>query len=287
MSDSIMKVRDLTKDFPVREEGRFFSRKSVFRAVDNVSFDVPAGGTLAIVGESGSGKSTTARMMARLLDISSGSVELEGKDITRVEGADLHKVRQTIQVVFQDPYSSLNPRHTVERIIMAPLDYQGVKPPKGRSTMVKELMERVGLDPNASQRYPRQFSGGQAQRIGIARALALKPKVVVCDEAVSALDVSVQARVINLLKELKQDLGLSYVFIAHDLAVVRQIADDVVVMQRGQVKEAGPRDQIFDAPQDAYTQKLIAAVPKIDPEWEERRQRYMQQHPLAAATDES
>jgi peptide/nickel transport system ATP-binding protein len=163
----------------------------------------------------------------------------------------------------------------VERIIMAPLDYQGVKPPKGRHAMVGELMERVGLDPDMSQRYPRQFSGGQAQRIGIARALALNPKVVICDEAVSALDVSVQAKVINLLKELKRDLGLSYVFIAHDLAVVRQIADDVVVMQRGQMKESGPRDQIFEDPQDPYTQKLISAVPKIDPEWEERRQAFM------------
>lgn len=275
MSQAIMEVRHLTKDFPIREEGRLFSKKATFRAVDDVSFDVPEGGTLAIVGESGSGKSTSARMLARLLDISSGTVSLEGEDITHVEGARLQAVRRTIQVVFQDPYSSLNPRHTVERIIMAPLDYQGVKPPQGRARMVKELMERVGLDPDTSQRYPRQFSGGQAQRIGIARALALKPKVVVCDEAVSALDVSVQAKVINLLKELKTDLGLSYVFIAHDLAVVRQIADDVVVMQKGQVKESGSRDQIFDSPQDPYTQTLISAVPKINPEWEERRRAFL------------
>jgi peptide/nickel transport system ATP-binding protein len=180
-----------------------------------------------------------------------------------------------VQVVFQDPFSSLNPRHTVEKIIAAPLDYQGITPKQGKRALVRELLERVGLNPDHAQRYPGQFSGGQAQRIGIARALAVSPKLVICDEAVSALDVSVQARVINLLNELQAELGLSYVFIAHDLAVVRQIADTVAVMSRGRIVEHGERDAIFEHPQHEYTKTLLAAVPQIDPEWERERVRML------------
>ncbi|MEZ0577578.1 ATP-binding cassette domain-containing protein [Nocardioides sp. MH1] len=271
MSGPIMVVEDLCKDFAVRGQGRFLARSSTFRAVDGVSFAVPRGGTVAVVGESGSGKSTTARMLARLLEPTAGRIELDGEDVTHARGARLQNFRRHVQVVFQDPFSSLNPRHSVERIISAPLRYQGIEPPEGIGARVAELLERVGLAPEHARRFPHQFSGGQAQRIGIARALVLQPQVIVCDEAVSALDVSVQARVLELLQELQADLGLSYVFIAHDLAVVRQIADEVVVMQGGQVREAGPCESLFAAPQMAYTQELLAAVPRIPVDWERRR----------------
>lgn len=271
MSTPIMKVRNVTKEFTTRGRGAIIAEKSVFRAVDDVSFDVEAGRTLAVVGESGSGKSTTARIAARLLDATSGTVEFDGVDVTHATGAALSAFRSNVQVVFQDPFSSLNPRHTVQRIICAPLEYQGKQVPRKRALFVGELMERVGLNPDHQQRYPGQFSGGQAQRIGIARALAVGPKLVICDEAVSALDVSVQARVINLLRELQRDLGLSYIFIAHDLAVVRQIADTVAVMSQGRIVEQGERDAVFDTPQAAYTQQLLAAIPKINPEWEVAR----------------
>ncbi|HMR49436.1 MAG TPA: ATP-binding cassette domain-containing protein [Arachnia sp.] len=273
MSGPIMSVRNATKEFEVHGGGAIFAGKSVFRAVDDVSFDVEPGRTIAVVGESGSGKSTTARIAAKLLNATSGTVEFEGEDVTHAKGAALAAFRSRVQVVFQDPFSSLNPRHTVQRIICAPLEYQGKPIPGSRSTFVGDLMERVGLDPDHQQRYPSQFSGGQAQRIGIARALAVQPKLVVCDEAVSALDVSVQARVINLLRDLQRDLGLSYIFIAHDLAVVRQIADTVAVMSQGRIVEQGERDQVFDDPKDAYTKQLLAAIPQINPDWELARAR--------------
>ena len=271
MSTSIMRVRNVTKEFVIHGRGAVFSGTSVFRAVDDVSFDVERGRTLAVVGESGSGKSTTARIAAKLLDATRGTVEFDGEDVTNAKGAALAAFRANVQVVFQDPFSSLNPRHTVQRVICAPLEYQGKAIPGKRSAFVGDLMERVGLNPDHQQRYPGQFSGGQAQRIGIARALAVGPKLVVCDEAVSALDVSVQARVINLLRDLQRDLGLSYIFIAHDLAVVRQIADTVAVMSQGRIVEQGERDAVFDAPQDEYTKQLLAAIPQINPEWERAR----------------
>jgi peptide/nickel transport system ATP-binding protein len=269
--ESILTARNLTKDFVTRDDGAFGAGRNRFRAVDDVSFDVPAGRTLAIVGESGSGKSTTARIASKLLDPTQGTLRFEGEDVTRVNAHGLARFRNDVQVVFQDPFSSLNPKHTIERIISAPLDYQGITAPQGRTALVRELLERVGLNPDHAQRYPGQFSGGQAQRIGIARALAVKPKLVVCDEAVSALDVSVQAVVINLLRRLQSELGLSYIFIAHDLAVVRQIADRVAVMSQGTIVEQGDRDEIFNNPQHAYTRTLLAAVPRINPEWEQRR----------------
>jgi peptide/nickel transport system ATP-binding protein len=269
----ILLGRNLVKEFTPK--GR---RREPFRAVDDVSLSVGASETLAIVGESGSGKSTTARLLARLHDPTSGVIELDGEDVTTASGAGLASFRRSVQVVFQDPFSSLNPRHNVVEIVTAPLRYQGLSPKKDGARLVKELMERVGLNPDHSGRYPHQFSGGQAQRIGIARALAVSPRVVICDEAVSALDVSVQAQVIDLLQDLQRDLGLSYVFIAHDLAVVRNIADRVAVMSAGQIVEAGTRQQIFQNPQHNYTRRLLAAAPRINPEWDQRRKLWEAHH---------
>ncbi|ONK16131.1 ATP-binding cassette domain-containing protein [Streptomyces sp. MP131-18] len=267
----LLTARGLVKEFSVRGQGGAFARKRVLRAVDGVDVELRAGQTLALVGESGSGKSTTARLVARLLEVTSGTVEFQGDDVTRLSGAALHRFRSEVQVVFQDPYSSLNPRHTVERIVTAPLVYQGRSVPGGARAFTRSLMERVGLNPDHSERHPAQFSGGQAQRIGIARALAVGPKVVVCDEAVSALDVSVQAQVINLLRRLQREEGYSYLFIAHDLAVVRQIAHRVAVMHQGRVVETGDRDALFASPAHDYTRALLAAVPRIRPEWEAAR----------------
>lgn len=271
MSEPLLRATNLVKEFPVLGTGGLLRPPGRFRAVDDVSFELRAGETLALVGESGSGKSTTARLAARLLDVTSGTVELDGEDVTTLKRSALNRFRSEVQVVFQDPYSSLNPRHTVERIVTAPLVYQGRPVPGGARAFTRSLMERVGLDPDHSQKYPAQFSGGQAQRIGIARALAVGPRVVVCDEAVSALDVSVQAQVINLLRDLQREEGLTYLFIAHDLAVVRQIATRVAVMTQGQIVEEGDRDAVFGAPRHEYTRKLLDAVPRIRPEWERQR----------------
>jgi peptide/nickel transport system ATP-binding protein len=270
---ALLEARNLVKEFGTSTGGFLKNKRGTFRAVDDVSLTVERGRTVAVVGESGSGKSTTARMIAKLMPATAGSVWLEGEDVTKAGGEALKRFRSQVQVVFQDPFSSLNPRHTVDTIITAPLDYQGMSVPGGKRKLVKELMERVGLNPDHSGRYPSQFSGGQAQRIGIARALAVKPKLLICDEAVSALDVSVQAQVINLFKSLQAENGYSIIFIAHDLAVVRQIAHNVVVMNRGAVVEQGSRDEIFENPQQPYTQTLLAAIPTINPEWEARRRR--------------
>ncbi|WP_203580059.1 ATP-binding cassette domain-containing protein [Microbacterium hibisci] len=265
----LCRATGLVKEFT--SHGAMLGRATTFRAIDDVSFDVHRGETLALVGESGSGKSTTARIVARLMEPTSGTVEFEGQDVTKLKGRALHSFRSDVQVIFQDPYSSLNPRHTVEGLVTAPLRYQKRKIPGGARAFTRGLMERVGLNPDHSGRYPAQFSGGQAQRIGIARALAVGPKLVICDEAVSALDVSVQAQVINLLRSLQRDEGFGYLFIAHDLAVVRQIATRVAVMSRGRIVEQGERDRIFTDPQDEYTRTLLAAVPRIDPAWDARR----------------
>ncbi|MDT0268961.1 ATP-binding cassette domain-containing protein [Streptomyces sp. DSM 44915] len=281
-SEPLLEARGLVKEFTLR--GGPLGRRRVTRAVDEVDLELRAGETLALVGESGSGKSTTARLAARLLDPTAGTVRFQGTDVTRLTGADLHRFRSEVQVVFQDPYSSLNPRHTVERIVTAPLTYQRRPIPGGARDFTRGLLERVGLNPDHATRYPAQFSGGQAQRIGIARALAVGPKVVVCDEAVSALDVSVQAQVINLLRRLQREEGLGYLFIAHDLAVVRQIADRVAVMHRGRVVETGERDALFAAPRHEYTRALLAAVPRIRPEWEAARRARARERAAAAAT---
>lgn len=260
----LLKASDLVKEFRT-------GPRTTFRAVKGVSFDVARRETLGIVGESGSGKSTTARMAAKLIDPTSGTLEFDGTDVTKTTGSALRAFRGGVQVVFQDPYSSLNPRHTVEQVISAPLRYQGRKVPGGHRKVVRESMERVGLNPDHAGRYPSQFSGGQAQRIGIARALVVEPQLVICDEAVSALDVSVQAQVLDLLRDLQRELNLSYVFIAHDLAVVRQIAHKVAVMKSGEIVEQGTRQEIFDNPKHEYTQSLLAAVPRVDPAWEAAR----------------
>ncbi|MFC7406855.1 ATP-binding cassette domain-containing protein [Georgenia alba] len=260
----LLRARDLVKEFRV-------GRRRTFRAVDGVSFDLARRETLGIVGESGSGKSTTARMVARLIDPTAGTLEFEGQDVTAAGGSGLRAFRGGVQVVFQDPYSSLNPRHTVEQIVSAPLRYQGRKVAGGYRDVVRDAMARVGLNPDHADRYPAQFSGGQAQRIGIARALVVEPRVVICDEAVSALDVSVQAQVLDLLLDLQRERDLSYIFIAHDLAVVRQIAHTVAVMSQGTVVEQGPREQIFTEPRHEYTRTLLEAVPRIDPAWEAAR----------------
>ena len=286
-SSALLEADHLVKEFPVAGTGGLIAKPETFRAVDDVSLRVEPGETVALVGESGSGKSTTARLVARLIDATSGSVRFDGHDVTTLSGRDLHDFRSEVQVVFQDPFSSLNPRHTVERIITAPLRYQGRKPPGGSRAFTQNLMDRVGLDPMQWQRFPAQFSGGQAQRIGIARALAVGPRLVICDEAVSALDVSVQAQVINLLRQLQAEEGFSYLFIAHDLAVVRQIATRVAVMSAGRIVEEGERDAVFDTPQHEYTRTLLSAVPRIRAEWETaRRERATERTALAAQTSE-
>jgi ABC-type oligopeptide transport system ATPase subunit len=265
---TLLQATNLTKDYTIRSGNALFGKRATFRAVDSVSFELAAGETLAIVGESGSGKSTTAKMIAKLEEPTGGMFTFDGVDVTHAKGAMLARYRNNMQVVFQDPFSSLNPKHTVERILTAPLRYQGIKVRRG---FAKGLMEQVGLNPDHVHRYPAQFSGGQAQRIGIARALAVKPKLVICDEAVSALDVTVQAAVIDLLRRLQSELGLAYIFIAHDLAVVRSIADRVAVMSSGVIVEQGPCGEVFGNPRDPYTQTLLAAIPRVNPEWDRRR----------------
>ncbi|WP_022881484.1 ABC transporter ATP-binding protein [Gryllotalpicola ginsengisoli] len=257
------------------------SRTHPFTAVDDVSFEIGERETLAVVGESGSGKSTTARMVAKLIEPTTGTISFAGHDVTHADAETLAAFRKDVQVVFQDPFSSLNPRHTVGRIITAPGRYQGVDASAGRR-WAQELMERVGLDPDHIDRYPWQFSGGQAQRIGIARALAVRPRLVICDEAVSALDVSVQARILELLADLQDDFGLSYLFIAHDLAVVRRLADRVAVMNQGRIVECGSRDEVFESPRDDYTRTLLAAVPTIPAEWDARRLLHTAPVPVAS-----
>ncbi|HJB09117.1 MAG TPA: ATP-binding cassette domain-containing protein [Candidatus Brachybacterium merdavium] len=268
----LLEATNLVKEFKVAGDGVGARRRTV-RAVDDVSLTIGYGETLALVGESGSGKSTTARMLARLMDVDGGEIHFEGQEVGQLGARALRPFRSSVQVVFQDPYSSLNPRHTVEKLVTAPLVYQKRKIPGGARDFTRGLMERVGLNPDHSSRLPSQFSGGQAQRIGIARALAVDAKLVICDEAVSALDVSVQAQVINLLRRLREEEGFSYLFIAHDLAVVRQIADRVAVMSAGRIVESGPRDDVFGDPQHDYTRTLLSAVPRIDPEWEAARRR--------------
>ncbi|HEY0700668.1 MAG TPA: dipeptide ABC transporter ATP-binding protein [Micromonospora sp.] len=256
----LLRVEGLTKHFPVRHGLR---STGVVRAVDGVDFTVGAGQTLGLVGESGCGKTTTGRMLVRLLDPTAGRIEFDGRDITRVRGSALRRLRQDLQIIFQDPYASLNPRHTVGRIVGMPWEVNGIRPPGGVKARVRELLELVGLNPEHYNRYPHEFSGGQRQRIGIARALALRPKLIVADEPVSALDVSIQAQVVNLLRGLQRELGLGFVFIAHDLAVVRHFCQRVAVMYLGRVVEIGDRDDIYRRPRHPYTRALLSAVPDV------------------------
>ena len=267
----LLKITDLVKRFPVG--GRSFApgRSAGVLAVDGLSFTIGRGETFALVGESGCGKTTTANLLLRLLDADSGSIEFDGTDITRLRGRRLRELRRDIQMVFQDPYASLNPRMKVGDIVAEPLVAQGRR--TGRAERVAELLERVGLDPDHASRYPHEFSGGQRQRISIARALALQPRLIVCDEPVSALDVSMRAQVLNLLRELQEDLGLTYLFISHDLSVVRQVCDRVGVMYLGQIVEMADHDALFGRALHPYTQALLSAVPVPDPDVEVNRRR--------------
>jgi oligopeptide/dipeptide ABC transporter ATP-binding protein len=265
-ADKLIEVRDLVKHFPLRQGIIFQKQVGAVRAVDGISFDVFEGETLGLVGESGCGKSTTARLMTRLLEPTGGEIVYKGEDIAHASRSHLKPLRRDMQMIFQDPYSSLNPRKTVGSIIGDPFIIHGLERDDAkRKKLVQELMDLVGLNPEHYNRFPHEFSGGQRQRIGVARAIALKPKLVVADEPVSALDVSIQAQIINLLAELQRELGLTIVFIAHDLSVVRHVCDRIAVMYLGKIVELADADQLFDHPRHPYTGALLSAVPVPDP----------------------
>ena len=260
----ILEVDNLVKHFPIRT-GLLRRQTGAVRAVDDISFDLKAGETLGLVGESGCGKSTTGRCLARLLDTTAGRISFKGRDITGLSTRAMREVRREVQMVFQDPYASLNPRMTVRDIVGEPLRIHGRFHGQEGKERVKDLLAKVGLNPEHGNRFPHEFSGGQRQRIGIARALALNPQMLLLDEPVSALDVSIQAQVVNLLEELQDELGLAYLFVAHDLSVIRHISDRVAVMYLGKMVEIGTREQIFNNPTHPYTQALLSAVPIPDP----------------------
>ena len=273
-TEPILQVRDLGKYFPITQGILFKKHVGAVKAVDGVSFELFPGETLGLVGESGCGKSTVAKLLMSLERPTAGEVFYKGEDISRLSGRALKAVRRNIQMVFQDPYTSLNPRMTVADIIGEPFEIHPEVAPKGdRRGRVRELLDTVGLNPEHLNRYPHQFSGGQRQRIGIARGLALNPEIIICDEPVSALDVSVQAQVINLMERLQDRFGLSYLFIAHDLSIVRHISDRVAVMYLGRIAEIGTDVEIYDHPTHPYTQALLSAVPVPDPTGRERRER--------------
>jgi peptide/nickel transport system ATP-binding protein len=262
MSESpVLDVRDLKVHFPLAR--RWFGRPRFVHAVDGVSFEVSRGRTLGIVGESGSGKTTAALAVMRLVDVTSGEIRLQGEEIGRLSGNALRKVRRRIQMIFQDPYSSLNPRTRARDLVREPLDLMEIGTAAERDARVAELFAQVGLRADQMGLFPHQFSGGQRQRLGIARALSTKPDVIVCDEPVSALDVAIQAQILNLLVRLQSDYGLSYLFISHDLGVVQHICDDVTVMYLGEIVERAPRERLFSAPKHPYTVSLLDAVPRL------------------------
>ncbi|OAR24647.1 peptide ABC transporter ATP-binding protein [Streptomyces sp. ERV7] len=272
--EPILQVRNLVKHFPLTQGILFKKQIGAVKAVDGVSFDLYQGETLGIVGESGCGKSTVAKLLMTLERATAGEVFYKGQDITKLSGRALKAVRRNIQMVFQDPYTSLNPRMTVGDIIGEPFEIHPEVAPKGdRRRKVQELLDVVGLNPEYINRYPHQFSGGQRQRIGIARGLALNPEIIICDEPVSALDVSVQAQVINLMAKLQDEFNLSYIFIAHDLSIVRHISDRVGVMYLGKIAEIGSDEEIYEHPTHPYTQALLSAVPVPDPDAREHRER--------------
>ena len=271
--DALLEVRDLVKHFPVRS-GMLGRRAGMVRAIDGVSFSIRKGETLGLVGESGCGKTTTGRCILQLEPPTGGHIVFEGVDLAQVGDEALRGVRRHMQVIFQDPYSSLNPRMTVGQILAEPIKVHGIVRDKGeRALRVRELLTQVGLAPQHARRYPHQLSGGQRQRVGIARALATQPSLIICDEPVSALDVSIQAQIINLLEELQERFGLTYLFIAHDLSVVRHISDRVAVMYLGKIVEIADRRSVYDEPLHPYTRALLSAVPIPDPKLEARRER--------------
>jgi len=274
MSDALVEVRDLVKYFPITRGILFQRQIGAVHAVDDVSFDVMRGETLGLVGETGCGKSTTARLVMRLLEPTSGTIRFDGRDISRLSRRELKPLRREMQLIFQDPYSSLNPRKTVGAIIGEPFAIHGLETGRDRRrTAVQELMEQVGLNPEHYNRYPHEFSGGQRQRIGVARALALRPKLIIADEPVSALDVSIQAQILNLLRRLQQELGLTLILIAHDLSVVRHMCDRIAVMYLGKIVELGDNEPLYDHPRHPYTGALMSAVPVPDPALASARRR--------------
>ncbi len=266
---ALLTVVDLHKHFPVKKGVLIERTIDEVRAVDGVDLEVREGETLGLVGESGSGKSTTGYCILQLMRPTSGSIFFMGRDLTRLGGEQLRRTRRDMQIVFQDPYSSLNPRMTVGNIVSEPLEVHGIGSRRSRRTAVRTLLDVVGFNPDFTNRYPHEFSGGQRQRIGIARALALNPKLIICDEPVSALDVSIQAQILNLLKDLQKDFFLSYLFISHDLAVVRTMSDRIAVMNAGKIVETGPAAEVYREQKNEYTKALFSAVPVPDP----RRQR--------------
>jgi oligopeptide/dipeptide ABC transporter ATP-binding protein len=272
MSAPLLAVRGLTKHFPVARGIVFRRTVAECHAVDDVGFEVAHGETLGLVGESGCGKTTVARLVLRLCDADAGTITFDGADITHAKGEHLRRLRNQMQMIFQDPFASLNPRMTVSDIIAEPLRIHG-RWDRGGHRAVRELLERVGLAREHAERFPHEFSGGQRQRIGIARALALRPKLIVCDEPVSALDVSMRAQILNLLSDLQDEFDLTYLFISHDLSVVRQVCDRVAVMYLGQIVEIAERDALFERALHPYTQALISAIPVPDPVLERRRRR--------------
>jgi ABC-type oligopeptide transport system ATPase subunit len=281
--DALLEVTDLEKWFPVRKGILIERTVDYVKAVDGVSLRIAEGETLGLVGESGSGKSTTGYCILQLLKPTKGSVRFMGKELTTMSSGDLREMRREMQIVFQDPYSSLNPRMTVGNIVAEPLKVHGIGTKRSRVARVRDLLETVGFNPDFTNRYPHEFSGGQRQRIGIARALALNPRLIVCDEPVSALDVSIQAQILNLLKDLQRDLGLAYLFVAHDLAVVRAMSDRIAVMNKGVLVETGDANEVYTNPQQDYTRALLAAVPVPDPRRmrERKRERRKLSHAVA------
>jgi len=280
----LMRIRNLVKHFPVKI-GAYGEKAAVVHAVDDVSFDIFRGETLGLVGESGCGKSTTGFSLLQLYRPSSGSIEYEGTDLVRLKEKELRPIRKRIQIVFQDPYSTLNPRMTIGEAIAEPIKVHELLPTKEIPARVSKLLTDVGLDPNVGNRYPHEFSGGQRQRICIARALASEPEFVVCDEPISALDVSIQAQIVNLLMDIQEKYKLTYLFIAHDLAVVRHISDRVVVMYLGKIMEIATKDDLFGNPRHPYTKALLTAVPEPDPDRELQRKRIILSGDVSNAID--
>ena len=284
MSDAVLKVENLKVHFPVK--GGLFTKKQVVKAVDGVSFEIYPRETFGLVGESGCGKSTTGRAIVKLYEPTSGTVYYHGEDVTKIKGSHLAEFRRNVQMIFQDPYASLNPRMTVGEIIREPMDIHHIFNTKEeREQRVRELLDIVGLKPDHIRRYPHEFSGGQRQRIGIARTLALNPQFIVCDEPISALDVSIQAQVINLLEHIQTEMGISYLFIAHDLSMVKHISDRIGVMYLGNLVEIGDSDDVYHRPLHPYTQALLSAVPIPDPRVAREKKRIVLEGELPSPLD--